>query len=92
MKPAQIAGPVTYLDAREAVSLPASRDLVHVAFAPPGGSSSASARIATAGAPLAGSEWTALDERLAEIPNPAIPATRSAASVPDAPGVQEGAG
>jgi hypothetical protein len=92
MKPEQIAGPVTYLGARDAVSLPASRDLVHVAFAPPNGSDESSAKIATAGAPLAGSEWTALDERLAEIPNPAVPQARSAASVPDAPYAQEGAG
>jgi hypothetical protein len=92
MKPEQIAGPVTYMGAREAVSLPASRDLVHVAFAPPTGSSSVSAKIATAGAPLAGSEWTALDERLAEIPDPAVPQARSAASVPDALGAQEKAG
>jgi hypothetical protein len=92
MKPQQIAGPVSYLDSREAISLPASRDLVHVAFAPPTGSSSASAKIATAGAPLAGSEWTALDERLAEIPDPAVSQTSSAAAVPDAPGAQEGAG
>ncbi len=92
MKPEQIAGPVTYLGSREAVTLPASRDLVHVAFAPPTGSPGVSAKIATAGAPLAGSEWTALDERLAEIPDPGVPQTRSAASVPDSPGSQEGAG
>jgi hypothetical protein len=93
MKPQQIAGPVTYLGSREAISLPASRDLVHVAFPPPTGSRSASAKIATtAAAPLAGSEWTALDERLAEIPDPAVPQTRSAASVADASGSQEGAG
>lgn len=92
MKPQQIAGPVTYLGAREAVSLPASRTLVHVAFAPASGAGGVAARIATAGAPLAGSEWTALDERLAEIPDPGVSPGRSAAAVEDPSGALEGAG
>lgn len=92
MKPQQIAGPVTYLGAREAVSLPASQTLVHVSFAPATGAKAASARIATAGAPLAGSEWTALDERLAEIPDPGVSQSRSTASVPDPAEAQEGVG
>jgi murein DD-endopeptidase MepM/ murein hydrolase activator NlpD len=91
MKPAQIAGPVAYLGARDAVSLPASQDLVHVAF-PPATPGQSGARIATAGTPLAGSEWTALDERLAEIPDPGVPQGSSAASIPDPSGAQEGAG
>jgi murein DD-endopeptidase MepM/ murein hydrolase activator NlpD len=92
MKPQQIAGPVSYLGSRDAVSLPASRALVHVAFAPADGSAAGSARIAIAGAPLQGSQWTALDERLAEIPDPGVSQGRSAASVPDPSGAQEGAG
>lgn len=92
MKPQQIAGPVMYLGSRDAVTLPASRALVHVAFAPADDVTGAAARIATAGAPLQGSQWTALDERLAEIPDPGVPQDSSAASIPDPSGTQEGAG
>lgn len=92
MKPQQIAGPVTYLDSRDAISLPATSTLVHVAFAPADGAANSGARIATAGAPLQGSEWTALDERLAEIPDPGVPQGSSAAAIPDPSGTQEGAG
>ncbi len=92
MKPQKIAGPVSYLGSREAVTLPASRALVHVAFAPANGAAGGGARIATAGAPLQGSQWTALDERLAEIPDPGVSQGASAASVPDPSGAQEGAG
>lgn len=92
MKPQQIAGPVSYLGSRDAVSLPASRALVHVAFAPADGATGGGAKIATAGAPLEGSQWTALDERLAEIPDPGVSQGRSAASIPDPSGAQEGAG
>jgi len=92
MKPAQIAGPVSYLGSREAVSLPASRALVHVAFPPADGVAQSGARIATSGAPLQGSQWTALDERLAEIPDPGVSQAPSTASVSDPSGAQEGAG
>lgn len=92
MKPQQIAGPMSYLGSRDAVSLPASRTLVHIAFAPADGAAGSGARIATAGAPLQGSQWTALDERLAEIPDPGVSQDASAASIPDPSGAQEGAG
>jgi murein DD-endopeptidase MepM/ murein hydrolase activator NlpD len=91
MKPAQIAGPVSYLDARDVVSLPSTRSLVHVAFAP-ASAERAAARIASAETPLIGSEWVALDERLAEISDPGVSAARSSASLSDAQGAKEGAG
>jgi Transglycosylase SLT domain len=83
MKPAQVAGPVAYLASHTAVSLPASRTLVHVAFAPPRGPTGAAAQVASAGVELAGSDWIALDERLAQIPDPNVPQSRSAAALPD---------
>ncbi len=92
MKPQQIAGPVTYLGARDAVSLPVSQDLVHVAFAPASTVRQDNAKITRAATPLAGSEWTALDERLAEIPDPGVAQSTSSAAVPDPAGMQEGAG
>lgn len=92
MKPQQIAGPITYLGSRYAVSLPASRGLVHVAFAPTDGAAGTGAKIASAGAPLQGGQWTALDERLAEIPDPGVAQGDSSASIPDPSGAQEGAG
>lgn len=92
MKPAQIAGPVSYLDARDVVSLPDTRSLVHVAFAPVSAERAAAARIASAETPLIGSEWIALDERLAEISDPGVSQARSSAALADAPGAQEGAG
>lgn len=89
MKPDQVAGPVEYLDARDAISSPSSRDLVHVAFPRLTGSA---ARLASAGSTLGGSEWTALDERLAQIPDATVSQTPSPAAIPDARrgGAQEG--
>jgi murein DD-endopeptidase MepM/ murein hydrolase activator NlpD len=102
MKPAQVAGPVAYLATREAVTLPSSETVVHLAFDPfrsgasrlTAGASKGSARLARADSTLAGSEWTALDERLAEISDPGVSQTRSTAAVPDATGTngREGEG
>jgi murein DD-endopeptidase MepM/ murein hydrolase activator NlpD len=95
MKPMQVAGPATYLATREAVTLPSSKAIVHLAFDPiKPGAPTASARLASAGSALFGSEWTALDERLAEISDPGVSQTRSTAAVPDATGAssQEGGG
>jgi hypothetical protein len=87
MKPAQVAGPATYLATREAVTLPASESIVHLAFDPlQRGGSRAAGRLASVGSALIGSEWTALDERLAEISDPGVSQVRSAAAVPDAAG------
>ncbi len=86
MKPAQIAGPVAYLASHTAVSLPGSRTLVHVAFAPPRSPTSAFAQVASAGVELAGSDWIALDERLAQIPDPNVSQSRSTAALPDPAG------
>lgn len=94
MAPRQIAGPIDYRGSANAITLPASQDLIHVAFAP-AGEPAASARSATAGTQAAAEEltpreWQALIERLATIPDATVAAQPSSAAIPDAPSGEAG--
>lgn len=88
MAPRQIAGPIDYRGSANAVTLPASNGLVHVAFAPagePGGAGGAAAAGTQAAAEeLTPGEWGALIERLATIPDATVSARPSSAALPDA--------
>ncbi|HEY1688005.1 MAG TPA: lytic murein transglycosylase [Solirubrobacteraceae bacterium] len=86
MAPREIAGPIDYRGSANAITLPASQDLIHVAFTPagePSGASSATAGSQAAAEELTPQEWQALIERLATIPDATVAAQPSSAAVPD---------
>ncbi|MHB1538876.1 MAG: hypothetical protein ACYCYN_10335, partial [Solirubrobacteraceae bacterium] len=88
LAPQQVAGPIAYPGVARAVTLPATRTLIHVSFAAATNTTGhiASAHATIASAQLTGQEWTALVERLAELPYAAVSTQRSSASVPDEEG------
>jgi murein DD-endopeptidase MepM/ murein hydrolase activator NlpD len=91
LEPQQVAGPIDYPGAERAVVLPASSGLIHVSYAPSSSTNAqtASRHSATASAELTGEDWTALVERLAELPYATVSSQRSSASVADEAGTSQ---